>query len=99
MLSSYDPCTIIDSYRCKRLWRAALAQYATDCLNAARRRQQGKEASEESEDAALDDLLTHGRMLKRLCRQAELDGTVTHRAMLAWLTAHHKITTPPKATA
>jgi len=81
--TEHDPCTIIGASRCTRLWRAAIAQYCRDCINANLQRKKGKAAVYEAEDAALDDVLGAGRMLKRLCSHVDdIDANAAQRAIV-----------------
>jgi hypothetical protein len=81
-----DHCTIIGSHRCKRLWNAALAWYARDCLATLRRHRQGKAIVEDDEAAtALVDLEGSGEQLHWLCVNASLEFEYTRRCLIAWL--------------
>lgn len=79
-------CPIIPNARCQRLWRAALAWYARDCLATLKRYRQGKAIIEDDEAAtALADLEGSGEQLHWLCENIGLDFEYMHRCMVAWL--------------
>lgn len=76
---------MIANARCQRLWRAALAWYARDCLTTLRRARRGRASPGAEEAEALADLETDGRQLAWLCENLGLDVEYTRARLVAWL--------------